>query len=517
MNKVDFTQGGGFPLSEEVMSILQTANANCFKGLAGIVDSTVYDDNTTDAVILSGTVSNNEFTSNGYLKFNGEVLPFQASIGTNAYIIEESTYVTFEDGQQKPVIKNRYVMAKNSGGTGDVLITAVRTLIKRRIKLLNSYATSTQSLSSSLTIVNSLKINGTLNSSIIEQKSNGVLSFEGHGVNFYYQGSALLSLDSGNSIFGTATTFKERSLFEKGVDIRGDVEAASYGIRKTGESQTSYFKVDDYSVVLSDDEDYYEPELDAFTLGSRMGNIYVHRLEGLKCYFSDKNSTIWILNVKRADFMSIAESSSVQIALENVYDSYLYAVDRKYRNFFYTAAVVGTTIDFFRDISGSTTLDAPWIGFSRFYNPVQTIVFQNDKILYEGAYVSSSSALSHIYLCEAGSSTTGCAIDIFSGYEYSRANSISLICFYSDYISNNSVRLSVSFGVPSFQIFFQRYVKVLQSNTASLWANSVINLRSDTQLIPANIQLSTVDTKTNYYTGNCVLHNTASALWPRVT
>jgi len=100
MNKLNFNQTGGFPMSTNILDAVQTAYSlfNHLGNLAG------------ELVIISGCVITGNTVSDGAVYINGELLEFKGgSISTNVVIKEETESRVFEDGATKPIIYKRYV------------------------------------------------------------------------------------------------------------------------------------------------------------------------------------------------------------------------------------------------------------------------------------------------------------------------------------------------------------------------------------------------------------------------
>ena len=99
MNKINFTQTGGFPLSTNILDAMQSAYAifNQLGSLAG------------NKAIISGCEQLGNTVADGVIFLNGEILPFKGgAIGSSVVIKEESENRVFEDGATKPVIYKRY-------------------------------------------------------------------------------------------------------------------------------------------------------------------------------------------------------------------------------------------------------------------------------------------------------------------------------------------------------------------------------------------------------------------------
>lgn len=100
MNKIDYNQAGGFPMSTQILDAGQTAYSifNAHGAMAG-----------NFAIIDGCEVGGGGFVTNGYVRINGELLEFKGGqISTNVTIVEEADSRGFEDGSQKAVIYKRY-------------------------------------------------------------------------------------------------------------------------------------------------------------------------------------------------------------------------------------------------------------------------------------------------------------------------------------------------------------------------------------------------------------------------
>lgn len=99
MNKINFNQTGGFPLSTNILDAMQSAYAifNQLGSLAG------------NKAIISGCEQLGNTVADGVIFLNGEILPFKGgAIGSSVIIKEESESRVFEDGATKPVIFKKY-------------------------------------------------------------------------------------------------------------------------------------------------------------------------------------------------------------------------------------------------------------------------------------------------------------------------------------------------------------------------------------------------------------------------
>lgn len=107
MNKAEFLQAGGFPLTTNTLDFIQQSFTLLqeLTALAG------------DKVIVNGCVQTGGNVSDGTVILNGELLPFQGGAASaSVVLIEEKEEKSFEDGILREVYKNRYVRF-GSGGT----------------------------------------------------------------------------------------------------------------------------------------------------------------------------------------------------------------------------------------------------------------------------------------------------------------------------------------------------------------------------------------------------------------
>ncbi len=99
MNKIEFNQTGGFPLSTNILDAMQEAYSvfNSLGHLAG------------QYAIISGCNESGNNISDGVIFINGEILPFKGgSKSATIFIKEDTESRVFEDGATKQVIFKRY-------------------------------------------------------------------------------------------------------------------------------------------------------------------------------------------------------------------------------------------------------------------------------------------------------------------------------------------------------------------------------------------------------------------------
>ncbi|SMC75553.1 phage baseplate protein [Chryseobacterium sp. YR221] len=99
MNKFDFNQIGGFPLSTNILDGMQTAYS-LFNALGEIAGN---------FAIISGCNVNGSTVSDGVVYINGEVLAFKGGLlGSNVIILEDPENRDFENGERKTVLRKRF-------------------------------------------------------------------------------------------------------------------------------------------------------------------------------------------------------------------------------------------------------------------------------------------------------------------------------------------------------------------------------------------------------------------------
>lgn len=110
MNRIDYNQTGGFPLSTQILDAAQEAYAtfNQYGYLAG-----------NNMVIITGCEpAAGGAVTDGFVAINGELLPFVGTTETADVIIVESADARgFEDGNVKPVIYTRYATFGSGAGS----------------------------------------------------------------------------------------------------------------------------------------------------------------------------------------------------------------------------------------------------------------------------------------------------------------------------------------------------------------------------------------------------------------
>lgn len=130
MNRLDFDQSGGFPMSTEILQAMQTSY-NSLNELGRI---------SGDKTIISGCEIVGSACSSGFVVINGELLFFKPGTVGDYVIIQEvaEDQQGFEDGSAKPIIYERYA----TFGTSDVQYAWAE--FKRPLNLLQIEAKLTQ-------------------------------------------------------------------------------------------------------------------------------------------------------------------------------------------------------------------------------------------------------------------------------------------------------------------------------------------------------------------------------------
>ncbi|KAK6033562.1 tape measure domain protein [Ostertagia ostertagi] len=80
LRRIDFTQNGGFPATQYMTKYMQDSFRNCFMALAGLIG---------DKVIVSGMDVVGGQITNGWISYNGELMPFLGGPTETEFIIEE--------------------------------------------------------------------------------------------------------------------------------------------------------------------------------------------------------------------------------------------------------------------------------------------------------------------------------------------------------------------------------------------------------------------------------------------
>jgi microcystin-dependent protein len=95
MNRINFTNLGGLPLSQQILDFMQVAASGPLGGLAELCGP---------LTIMSGVTVTGNTNANGWVAINGELLPFEGGTITGFVdIVETITQRTYEDAADKDV------------------------------------------------------------------------------------------------------------------------------------------------------------------------------------------------------------------------------------------------------------------------------------------------------------------------------------------------------------------------------------------------------------------------------
>ena len=92
MNKIDFTQPGGFPLTQDTLNFMQATYNASLAGICSVLGN---------LVVLSGCENNNGVIAPGVVAVNGEVLPTGGGSAATVFVDQTATAVTFADASEK--------------------------------------------------------------------------------------------------------------------------------------------------------------------------------------------------------------------------------------------------------------------------------------------------------------------------------------------------------------------------------------------------------------------------------
>jgi hypothetical protein len=90
MNKrIDLSNNGGFPATQDTLSFMQDSYRDALKGIAKLCG---------DKSIIDGVVVNAGVVSNGWISYNGELIPFVGGLFSAGVVIQETaTKAVFQD------------------------------------------------------------------------------------------------------------------------------------------------------------------------------------------------------------------------------------------------------------------------------------------------------------------------------------------------------------------------------------------------------------------------------------
>lgn len=119
MNSIDFTQTGGFPLTQDTFNFLQTAHQTPIEGLGKFLSGGAA------LCIVNGCLASGSVTSSGLISYNGELLPFNGGTTQTTFLVRDVPQsLVYQDGTSHAVIHNRF--AEFGVGAGAVAWNPVR-------------------------------------------------------------------------------------------------------------------------------------------------------------------------------------------------------------------------------------------------------------------------------------------------------------------------------------------------------------------------------------------------------
>ena len=106
MNRIDLTQQGGFPLTQDTLDFMQAAYGESLKALTMLLG---------DKVVITGCEVNNGVVSPGLVAVGGEILPTAGGAADAVFVSESEQSAYFEDGMHRAVYFRRTLVF----GVGD--------------------------------------------------------------------------------------------------------------------------------------------------------------------------------------------------------------------------------------------------------------------------------------------------------------------------------------------------------------------------------------------------------------
>lgn len=185
MKRIDFTQQGGFPLTQDILGFMQEGYSDLSAAIAAMLGGNV---------IVSGVQPNGAGYTGGWVVFDGELLPFVGGIYPNFVASVSAASETFADGQNKTV---RFTKALVSVPAATPNSTAVNSLKRWNDTAEQSINDHNFAVKITKDCLNKLvRIDGFL----FTETSEGDSIFTPAGQNFNYPASATLNID-GSTIY----------------------------------------------------------------------------------------------------------------------------------------------------------------------------------------------------------------------------------------------------------------------------------------------------------------------------
>jgi hypothetical protein len=112
--RVDFGNLGGFPLTQDVLNYMQATYRDAIGGLAKVCGTNV---------IVSGMEDNGVTVADGWIVYNGELIPFVGGPKQSTFIlIDDNSTLQFEDGTIRTVFYSKYARFGSGGSPYDTLL-----------------------------------------------------------------------------------------------------------------------------------------------------------------------------------------------------------------------------------------------------------------------------------------------------------------------------------------------------------------------------------------------------------
>ena len=111
--RFDFTQVGGFPLTQEVLAFMQESYSDLSNVIAGLIGTNC---------IVAGVNTVGTTLTPGWIVYNNELLPFVGGTKSDYFrVVEEAIQLQFEDGINRSVKFNKYAEPYASGAPMNAL------------------------------------------------------------------------------------------------------------------------------------------------------------------------------------------------------------------------------------------------------------------------------------------------------------------------------------------------------------------------------------------------------------
>jgi hypothetical protein len=107
--KIDFTQYGGLPFNQGILRLMQESYAELSDAVAAIVGQ--------NCVISGVQLNDADIWTDGWVVYNGELLPFLHATGDWFNVVNDTVSLTFADGLSRPVIVNRYATVNHDSSS----------------------------------------------------------------------------------------------------------------------------------------------------------------------------------------------------------------------------------------------------------------------------------------------------------------------------------------------------------------------------------------------------------------